>query len=440
MTSRVISENHVPSVASYTLGCKVNQYETDAIVQGFLKRGYRRAEEGEAASVYILNTCTVTGEAGRKSGQLLRRARKNNPRAILVAMGCHIQLGGFADVADIIVGTQGKTLIYNAVKLFDETWAKDDYQASFRPPLIDLTTNLALNNVPDYEELGIVDDQEETRAYIKVQDGCNQFCSFCTIPYARGRVRSRSVASVVEEAKALVKKGYLEVVVTGIHVCSYGQDLDEFKGKYKRQDGALALMDLIDELAKIEGLWRIRLGSLEPLSISEEFILRAAKQEKLCPHFHLSLQSGSDATLRRMRRRYNSSQFMNIVNNLKKAYGKNLALTTDVIVGFPGETEEEFKETYEFCKQVNFSRMHIFRYSERKNTAAVNYENKVDAVTSSQRAKVLGELSQSMQIARQRALIGKRAKLILEQKNRDGFWEGYTDLYDSVTLKPLFPS
>lgn len=422
-------------VASYTLGCKVNQYESDAILQGFLRKGYSLATFEEEADVYILNTCSVTGEAGRKSGQMLRKARKKNPKAILVAMGCHIQLGGFGEVADILVGTQGKSKIFQAVESFLKAWQDAGYEDSRRPPLMDLTSPMALSSVPEYEELGIVDQQSDTRAYVKVQDGCNNFCSFCTIPFARGRVRSRKPQYVIEEVQSLVSQGYREIVLTGIHVCSYGEDFPDAVAEKKGT--AWALMDLIDSLQIVEGLERIRLGSLEPLSISKEFIDRAVKNPLLCPHYHLSLQSGCTATLKRMRRRYTAEQFAEVVENLRQAYGERLGLTTDVIVGFPGETEEEFAASLKFCEEMNFSRMHIFRYSEREGTAAVRYPNKVPAELAMQRAKVLNQLNQNLQKKRAESRIGLEETLILEQKNRDGFWEGYTPSYDSVTIFPL---
>lgn len=417
------------SVASYTLGCKVNKYESDAVVASFIRNGYILSDIENKADVYILNTCSVTGEAGRKSGQILRKLRKQNPKAVIVAMGCHIQLGGFNDVADIIVGTQGKNKIFQAVETFIKAWQDAGFAESSRPPVMDLSSVMALSSIPEYEELGVVDMQSETRAYIKIQDGCNNFCSFCTIPFARGRVRSRLPKNVLAETAALAASGYKEVVLTGIHVCSYGEDFNqEDSGDVKN------LIDLVDKMKDIKGLERIRLGSLEPLSINKEFIRRAAANPLVCPHFHLSLQSGCTATLKRMRRRYTADDFMEVVHGLREAYGKEVGITTDIIVGFPGESDEEFAQSLAFCEAVGFSRMHIFRYSERKGTAAVRYPNKVSAETAMQRSKEMADLNKRLQNERNKERLGKKECLILEQKNRDGLWEGYTPAYDSVIL------
>lgn len=412
-------------VALFNLGCKVNRYETDAVGQQFASAGYELVDYDEQADIYVLNTCSVTGEAGRKSGQLLRRARKQNPAAVVVVMGCHVQLGGPVDVADIVVGTQGKSRVFAAVEHFREQWAVHDFAPEHRPEQIDLIHALDLVEAPDFEEFGSVDQQSETRAYIKIQDGCNNFCSYCAIPFARGRVRSRSEESILREAKQLAQAGFKEVVLTGIHVCSYGKE---------RQEDSTALTRLCAEIAAISGIERIRLGSLEPLSITPEFIRQAAANPKLCPHFHLSLQSGCAQTLRRMRRRYTANQYREVVRGLRAAYGERLGLTTDVIVGFPGETDEEFAESLAFCEEMAFMRMHIFRYSERAGTAAVEFPGKVAPEVAADRAARLSALAEQMQVAHQKSRIGERDHIILEQKNREGYFEGYTPSYDMVVL------
>ncbi|PNH18426.1 tRNA (N(6)-L-threonylcarbamoyladenosine(37)-C(2))-methylthiotransferase MtaB [Mageeibacillus indolicus] len=414
-----------PTVALFNLGCKVNRYETDAVAQQFATAGYEVVDFDSVADIYVLNTCAVTGEAGRKSGQMLRRARKKNPAAVVAVMGCHVQLGGECSAADIVVGTQGKKRVFAAVEHFRAEWAEHDFAADARPARLDMIQTLALADAPDFEDFGAVDQQSETRAYIKIQDGCNNFCSYCAIPFARGRVRSRSEESILREGRGIAAAGFKEVVITGIHVCSYGRD---------RGESSTALTSLCAKLAELPGLDRIRLGSLEPLSVSAAFIEAASANPKLCPHFHLSLQSGSDTVLRRMRRRYTTENYRQVVNGLRAAYGERLGLTTDIIVGFPGETEAEFAETVAFCREMSFTRMHIFRYSERAGTAATQFEGKVEASVAAYRAEELAKVAAELQAAHQARRQGKNDLVLLEQRDKEGYFEGYAPNYDPIVL------
>ena len=335
-------------VAFVSLGCKVNQYETNAMSQEFIERGYKVVEFNDVADVYIVNTCTVTNVADRKSRQMLRRVKEINPDSILVACGCYAQVGKAElekiNENDIIIGNNEKKNIVDICENY----------------ILKLSCNAIVTDVmqqKEYVEFGTTTYTEKTRAVVKIQDGCDRFCSYCIIPYARGRVRSRKLENVVTEAEHIVNKGIQEIVITGIHIASYGKDFRN----------GIGLIDLLEELNKIDGLKRIRLGSIEPTIITEEFVQRLSKLDKICDHFHLSLQSGCDETLKRMNRKYTSSEFEHVTKLLRKEF-PNASLTTDVIVGFPGETEEEFRLTYEFLKKISFYRMHIFKYSQRKGT------------------------------------------------------------------------
>ena len=338
-------------VAFCTLGCKVNQYETNAMIEQFINKGYEIVEFEEKADIYIINTCTVTNMADRKSRQMLRRVKEINKDAILVACGCYAQvakeeLEKIPEI-DLIYGTNEKNKIAEYIEEYINSNEKNK----------EIVTDVMYQN--EFLDFGTTLYTEKTRAVIKVQDGCDRFCSYCIIPYARGHVRSRKMESVIEEITEIALRGIKEVVITGIHVASYGKD---FKEK-------IGLIDLLEEINKIDGIERIRLGSIEPTIITEEFLNRLTKLEKICDHFHLSLQSGCDETLKRMNRRYTTEEFKESTKLLKNAY-QNVALTTDIIVGFPGETDEEFEKTYEFLKDIDFYKMHIFKYSPRKGTKA----------------------------------------------------------------------
>ncbi len=397
------------TIAFHTLGCKVNRYETDAVAKTFADAGYKILGFDETADVYVINTCTVTGEADRKSRQLLRSAKTRNQNAIVVAMGCHVELSDASSYADILVGNKDKIKI---IHLVEDKLCNSESKNSSQSALH------SINEVIEFEEMGIVTSQEETRAYIKIEDGCNNFCSYCAIPLARGRVRSRNEDSVLKEAKELAKKGFKEIVLTGIHVCSYGADFN------KDSD---ALIELTGKIALTERIERIRFGSLEPQSITESFISKASLIKKLCPHFHLSLQSGSDTVLKRMNRRYTTAEYEKVTKMLRNAF-TNCTITTDIITGFPGETDIEHKETMEFCRKINFLSIHVFRFSERKGTKAALMPSKVNSQTANQRSKELIALAQNIKENHYMRVIGKHFKVLIE-KTEDGYLTGYTENY-----------
>ena len=411
------------TVAFLTLGCKVNSYETDAMEQLFLKSGYDIVDFNSKADVYIVNTCSVTNMADRKSRQMLHKAKKNNSKAVVVAVGCYVQAAPeeiIQDKAiDLIIGNNKKKDIVNIV---EEHISKS---------IIDI--NDTKGNV-EYEELEINKTQENTRAYIKIQDGCNQFCSYCIIPYVRGRIRSRQLDSIMQEVHSLADNGYKEVVLTGIHISSYGLDFEKekingFKYEY--------LLEIIEEIAKVEGIQRIRLGSLEPRIVTEEFVEKLSKIDKVCPHFHLSLQSGCDETLKRMNRKYTSEQFMNGCNILRKYY-ENPSLTTDVIVGFAGETDEEFDITYDFLSKVKFSQMHVFKYSIRKGTVAEKLPNQVSDDIKNKRSKMLIEMSEKNHCEYMNLFKNSKQLVLFEEKtliNDKEYYIGHNERYIKVALK-----
>ncbi|WP_312369887.1 tRNA (N(6)-L-threonylcarbamoyladenosine(37)-C(2))-methylthiotransferase MtaB [Lachnoclostridium sp.] len=374
-------------VAFLTLGCKVNSYETEAMQQLFLDAGATIVEFEEQSDIYVVNTCTVTNIADRKSRQMLHKAKKNNPDSIVIAVGCYVQAAKEAlledDTVDLVIGNNKKNEI---VFLVDEYY---DNQSNYA--VIDIDKDF------EYEELAIAAVTEKTRAYIKIQDGCNQFCSYCIIPYARGRIRSRSEEEIKKEVIRLVENGYQEIVLTGIHLSSYGLETLSVKEQAALlpENGISPLMTLVLSLSEIEGLNRIRLSSLEPRIITEEFVKTLASKSKLCPHFHLSLQSGCKETLARMNRKYTPDDYYKRCEIIRKYY-ENAAITTDVIVGFPGETEEEFEETKAFLEKVQFSQMHIFKYSKRKGTKAEAMPNQVPEQIKSKRSEILFDSEKKM--------------------------------------------
>ena len=380
-------------VALHNLGCKVNAYETEAMQELLEQHGYEIVPFKEGADVYIINTCTVTNMADRKSRQMLHRARKMNPGAVVVAFGCYVQAkrDEIDDCIDIVVGNNRKKDI---IEILSEHEAM---QEGVQKELVDI------NNINEYEELRLSQTAEHTRAYIKVQDGCNQFCSYCIIPYARGRVRSRSHDSVIREVEELARNGYKEVVLTGIHLSSYGVDTGD------------DLLSLILSIHEIEGIRRIRLGSLEPRIITEEFAKTIAGLPKMCPHFHLSLQSGCDATLKRMNRHYTSEEYYEKCVLLRK-YFDNPALTTVVIVGFPGETEEEFAQSKAFIDKVDFYETHVFKYSKRAGTRAAQMEEQVPESVKAVRSNELLELTRRKQASYEEALVGTTQEVLMEEE------------------------
>lgn len=380
------------TVAFCTLGCKVNQYETDAMRGSFEAEGYEVKEFSQEASVYVINTCTVTNMADRKSRQMMHRAKKKNPDGIIVAVGCYVQAAKEQleedTLIDLVIGNNMKSQVVQIV----EQYIQDNRHTEDRDAYV---ADIAHSH--EYEIMHIETVSEHTRAYIKIQDGCNQFCSYCIIPYARGRVRSRKMEDILQEVRNLTANGYKEIVLTGIHISSYGLDFEhtadeqEDYGPFKNS----ALIDLIEALSGIEGLERIRLGSLEPRIITENFVRRLCKVPQICPHFHLSLQSGCDETLRRMNRHYTTALYLEKCGILRQYFDRP-ALTTDVIVGFPGETEEEFAQTERFLETVHFSDMHIFKYSKRRGTKAADMPNQIDPQIQSVRSEKLIALGERM--------------------------------------------
>lgn len=399
-------------VALHNLGCKVNAYETEAMQEMLENHGYEIVPFKEGADIYIINTCTVTNMADRKSRQMLHRAKKLNPDAIVVATGCYVQAqeenGEVDECIDIIIGNNKKK---DLIEILETHTPKS---------VIDI------NHTKEYEEMHLSKTAEHTRAYIKVQDGCNQFCTYCIIPFARGRVRSRAKEDVIREVTALANNGYKEVVLTGIHLSSYGVDL-----------GNEDLLSLILAVHGVEGIERIRLGSLEPRIITEEFAKTISELPKMCPHFHLSLQSGCDETLRRMNRRYTSEEYYEKCQLLRK-YFDNPALTTDVIVGFPGETEEEFEQSRAFVDKVNFYETHIFKYSKRQGTKAAVMENQVPEQIKSLRSNVMLEMDEQKRKAYEMSFIGMEVEVLFEEKitkKETDFWVGHTKEYVKIALQ-----
>lgn len=403
--------------ALHNLGCKVNAYETEAMQEMLEQNGYEIVPFAEGADVYVINTCTVTNMADRKSRQMLHRARKMNPNAVVVAAGCYVQAQGAKadECIDIIIGNNKKK---DLIAILDEHFAKIEE----KEPQVEL---IDIAHTHEYEEMRVSRQAEHTRANVKVQDGCNQFCSYCIIPYARGRVRSRKMEDVLAEVHTLASNGYQEIVLTGIHLSSYGIDTGE------------NLLELIRAVHQVEGILRIRLGSLEPRIITREFAEGIAALPKMCPHFHLSLQSGCNATLKRMNRRYTAEEYYEKCELLREVFD-HPALTTDVIVGFPGETEEEFQESKAFLEKVNFYETHIFKYSRRQGTKAAEMKDQVPEPVKTERSNQLIALSRQNQREFEDWLVGKKVEVLMEEQiERDGErWQiGHTREYVKVGRK-----
>lgn len=412
-------EAALKKVSIHNLGCKVNSYEAESMEQMLKEAGYEIIpfSEENVADVYIINTCSVTNIADRKSRQMLHKAKKMNPDAIVVAAGCYVQADSEAclkdSAVDIVLGNNMKINIVEALN----NYYKDKKDDAF---VIDI------NKDSDYEELNINTVNEHSRAYIKIQDGCNQFCSYCIIPYVRGRIRSRDMKEIYAEVERLVAKGYKEIVLTGIHLTSYG--MDNNKG---------SLLEVIKMLHDIEGLERIRLGSLEPRVVTDDFAREISKLNKVCPHFHLSLQSGCDKTLKAMNRKYSTKEYYECCVRLRKCYD-NPAITTDVIVGFPGESEEDFAQTEKFLEKVGFYEMHIFKYSRRKGTVADKMPDQIDEKVKTLRSNELLELEKNMSYNYRKSYLGKNTTVLLEEEiEHDGqkFYAGYTPNYLRVILE-----
>ena len=401
--------------ALHNLGCKVNAYETEAMQELLEDSGYEIVPFHEKADIYIINTCTVTNMADRKSRQMLHRARKMNPDAIVAACGCYVQEKPeeVADCVDIVIGNNRKKEIVHILEEYEKG------REGIRKDLVDI------GHAREYEDLHLSRTAEHTRAYIKVQDGCNQFCSYCIIPYARGRVRSRSMESVREEVETLAGNGYQEVVLTGIHLSSYGIDT------------GTDLLSLIRTVHEVAGIKRIRLGSLEPRIITEEFAEAIAGLPKMCPHFHLSLQSGCTETLKRMNRRYTAEEYYEKCELLRK-YFRNPALTTDVIVGFPGETEEEFKASRDFIDKVDFYETHVFKYSRREGTKAAAMPDQVPEEEKTRRSNILLDLSRKKQAAYEQRLLGTTQEVLIEeeiQRNGEIYQVGHNREYVKIGIR-----
>ena len=402
-------------VAFYTLGCKVNQYETEAMLELFEKEGYEKAETEDYADVYVINTCTVTHMSDRKSRQYIRRMKKKNPDAIIAVVGCYSQVSPeeilSIDEVNLVMGTNDRKKIVEEVKKID---------ASRKVSTVD-----DIMKVKAFEEIEINKTNGKTRAFMKIQDGCDRYCSYCIIPYARGRVRSRDLESIVKEVENLASNGYKEVVLTGIHVASYGKDI---------KDSDIKLLDVIKQINDIEGIERIRLSSVEPILFTDEFVEAVSAMDKVCPHYHLSLQSGCDETLKRMKRRYTTEEYKTIVDRLRAAI-PNVSITTDVIVGFPGETNEEFDKTYEFLKDIELTHMHIFKYSPRKGTPAATMENQVDPSTKHERSEKLLQLNEENFKKFGQKMLDKEFNVLFEQKVGDNKFEGLTENYVKVIVE-----
>lgn len=401
-------------VAFYTLGCKVNQYDTEAVLENFKEKGYEIVDFNDYADVYVVNTCTVTHLSDRKCRQMLRKTKKINSESILVAMGCYAQIAADkikdqVEEIDIIVGTNKRSEIVSLVDQFE----KEKRQT--------INTVSDIMEIDEFEELRITDMGERTRVYVKVQEGCNNYCSYCIIPYTRGKIRSRKEEQVVEEVTKLVGLGFKEFILTGIHVLAYGKDL-----------GNTNLIQLLKRVHEIEGVERIRMSSIEPVAITDEFIKALSEMPKICHHFHLSLQSGSETVLKRMNRKYTALEYKASVERLRTLW-PDVAITTDIIVGFPGETEEEFLETVEFVKDIQFAQIHIFPFSPREGTPAAKMRAQVAPEVKEHRAKALSEIEKSLRLAYMKQFIGKELEVLFE-KHHENEVTGYTSNYLKVQV------
>jgi threonylcarbamoyladenosine tRNA methylthiotransferase MtaB len=404
-------------VAFSTLGCRVNQYESEAMMEKFIREGYKVVDFNDFADAYVINTCTVTNMGDKKSRQMIGRARRSNSDAVIAVVGCYSQIApeevSNIEGVDVVLGTRNKGEIVYWVNR-----AREDKEKFIQ------VSDVLRNNV--FEDLRIEEYQDKTRAFLKIQDGCNRFCSYCLIPYARGGVCSKEPNKVIEEVKELAKNGFKEIILSGIHIASYGSDLNE----------KVSLVDILETIDEVEGIERIRIGSIDPTFFNDGTIERITKLKKICPHFHLSLQSGCDETLKRMNRRYTTKQYKEIVDELRINI-KDVSITTDIIVGFPGENEEEFQVTYEFLKEIKLSKMHIFKYSPRKGTKAAGMKDDVNGSLKDFRSNSLIALNKENEILFMKAFLGKKMKVLYEQKSSDfqGSYEGYTPNYIKVLTR-----
>ena len=404
-------------VAFATLGCRVNVYESEAMAEKFIREGYAVADFSEVADVYVINTCTVTNMGDKKSRQIIGRARRLNPDAIIAVVGCYSQIApkevGNIQGVDVVLGTRNKgEIVY---------WVN---RAREEETQIIKVGEVLKNKV--FEDLNIEEYQDKTRAFLKIQDGCNRFCAYCLIPYARGGVCSKPKDKVIAEIKKLSEHGFKEVILSGIHTASYGVDLEE----------KVTLVDILEEIENIDGIERVRIGSIDPTFFTEDVVDRITLLKKLCPHFHLSLQSGCNETLKRMNRKYTAKQYEDIVNILRKKI-VDVSITTDVIVGFPGETEEEFSETYAFLNRIKLSKMHIFKFSPRKGTRAALMKDQVHGDIKDERSNKLLELNKINERNFGKGFIGRKMPVLIEQKvnNNEELYEGYTPNYIKIVVK-----
>ena len=401
------------SMSIFTLGCKVNQYESEAVASIFEQNGYEVVSFEQSSDVYIINTCTVTSLSDRKSRQTIRRAKKNNPNSIIVVMGCYAQTSSNEVLkipeVNLVIGTKDRNKIIDYITRIEEGECK-----------INAVDNIM--SAKDFEELKVSSYKERTRACLKIQEGCSQFCSYCIIPYSRGPIRSRKPEAIIQEVKELSENGFSEIVLTGIHLASYGKDLK-----------TTSLLDIIQRLNVIEGIKRIRIGSLEPTTITEEFVNTANKMPKLCPHYHLSLQSGCDNTLKAMNRKYTTKEYRNSVELLKK-HIPDVAVTTDIMVGFPGETEKDFEASLNFAKEMGFSKIHVFKYSPRAGTPAAEFENQVSPQEKERRSQLMLELSNNLEGQYLEKYVGSEMEVLYEQElhGKKGYMEGLTKNYIRV--------
>lgn len=404
-------------VAFSTLGCRVNTYESEAMAEKFVREGYEIVDSSEKADVYVINTCSVTNMGDKKSRQIIGKARRLNEEAIIAAVGCYSQIApdevSAIEGVDVVLGTRNKgDIVYYVNKARDEQ--KQQIQVAE-----------VLKN-KEFEDLSIADYQDKTRAFLKIQDGCNRFCAYCLIPYTRGAVCSKDFNKVMQEIKDLASHGFKEIILSGIHTASYGVDLEE----------KVSVVDILEAIENIDGIERVRIGSIDPTFFTEDVVKRIVCLKKLCPQFHLSLQSGCDATLKRMNRRYSSKKYEEIVNLLRDKI-KDVSITTDVIVGFPGETDEEFNETCEFLKRIKLTKTHIFKYSQRTGTKAYSMENQVDGTAKDKRSKILIELNKVNEENFTKSYIGKTLDVLFEEKysKEENYYVGYTKNYIRVIAK-----
>lgn len=398
------------TVAFCTLGCKVNQYETEAVSELFEAAGFSVVPFGEKADYYVINTCSVTAMSDRKSRQMIRRAKKTNPASVTAVMGCYSQTAPDEvlniDGVNLVLGTKDRASV---VRLIQAVGSGDKLNA---------VTDVTDNHI--FEELTVRRCLDHTRAYIKIQDGCSQFCSYCIIPYARGPVRSRREEDILKETDTLARAGFKEIILTGIHAASYGADT-----------GNTSIGQLLEKADKTEGIRRIRLSSIEPMTLKPEFARKISGCKKLCPHFHISLQSGCDQTLRRMRRKYTTAQFAEVVRGLRESFS-DCAVTTDIMVGFPGETDEEFAQTLAFIEEMQFAEAHIFQYSPRRGTPAAKFKDQIPPAVKAARSKAVAELTNRSRFEFLKRHIGKTAEVLFETKAADGLFEGKTANYITV--------